>query len=30
VRRAKGLDHEPRQIPPRANPKPRDGHEGHK
>src|SRR5271156_1399721 len=29
ARRAKGLDQEPRQVSPRANPQPRDGHEGH-
>ena len=28
--RAKRLDDEPRQIPPRPHPKPRDGYEGHK
>jgi hypothetical protein len=30
ARRAKRLDHEPWQVPPRPNPKPRDGYEGHK
>jgi hypothetical protein len=27
--RANGLDQEPRQVSPRPNPEPRDGHEGH-
>ena len=30
TRGAKGLDQEPRQVSPRPNPGPRDGHEGHK
>jgi len=29
ARRPKGLDHEPRQVPPSPHPEPRDGHEGH-